>query len=913
VAIAPIDDSMKFVEGGTGWAVAMAQANNKEINVFNLKDNSWYKWNGNTFVKSSVPTLSKNFAGIGSRQDKGKMTPESIQAIRDVYENTFNATTQPSTNVEPKGEKFKDGVYINQEGLSPAEELELFELIRPVLEQQAVKSNTGTNAPKMAGLGLNWDYLNGVTKRRDNGFEKVNIPDPLRKNSTYGWFTSSSTGQKLGSISKRMVELMTKATGIDVSDYDGSIINIYNSDSFIGNHPDIDESKTAEKYPVVVVNIGGPGNIILGTNRITDNKNLKSGAGYVFGVGGKNRTIPHSTYASPIKGTLPSITTQMDGETLKAGSYRISVTMRRVMPLEQGMPEAPKIISEKPKILVPQRTIIRKAKAKEIKDPKFVATGVFIKDDKIYTDLNRLNNIYVSLEDNIDTTKNIGGVSIKYPPKKAFRSFTEFVNYSLEKENLRYVLGKQEAKEIAIRMAASVGNRKRKFDDKKFTLKREYNASDEKVISQLLQTGGIEVTNEYGLLDLVDNTTGEVVLSNYKRGPRNYIKEYEVEPFNIISDAVETYLMDTALKNINNVYSYTQHSGLDYPTQLLDIINQYPELTTNYLLPSLFSPRKIKNSRNIQLVINQNDLDPRMISLLHEQYKELADETKVKVADKEANKYISKLFQQLSTYSLLTEGFSKQKTSNLSEIIGQEDLLEIGSFNNINRYVSDKLSKKLDFNGKSRSTNFLNDFSKKFFRNRLGLTLDNNGDWKYSKSGISNTKEYLIEDYVAKPTVPENIDNVKYLKKFSDNYYIINVNGIAADSSSSPDKSFKSKTLIDYANMFSDVTFIFDKATMKTLGLTNLKADNIKVVNSPEALESLDIQGPIALPSNGLDKTFNTVITEKFGIFNLQKGIMDNASLGDIINSDSLLVTTDIVNLIRAKAQRVLDELNNSC
>lgn len=122
VAIAPIDESMKFVEGGTGWAVAMAQANNKEIHVYNLKDNSWYKWNGKTFVKSSVPTLAKDFAGIGSRQDKGKMTPESIQAIRDVYENTFGkpeakkSTQAPISNeftiadtLTPIEQNFKDG------------------------------------------------------------------------------------------------------------------------------------------------------------------------------------------------------------------------------------------------------------------------------------------------------------------------------------------------------------------------------------------------------------------------------------------------------------------------------------------------------------------------------------------------------------------------------------------------------------------------------------------------------------------------------------------------------------------------------------------------------------------------------------------------------------------------------------
>lgn len=97
VAIAPIDSSMSFVEGGTGWAVAMAQANNKDIHVFNLNNNSWYTWNGNVFVESSVPILAKNFAGIGSRQD-GKMTPESVQAIRDVYSNTFNMLALSTTN-----------------------------------------------------------------------------------------------------------------------------------------------------------------------------------------------------------------------------------------------------------------------------------------------------------------------------------------------------------------------------------------------------------------------------------------------------------------------------------------------------------------------------------------------------------------------------------------------------------------------------------------------------------------------------------------------------------------------------------------------------------------------------------------------------------------------------------------------
>ncbi len=88
IAIAPISDDMTYVEGGTGWAVAMGQTNQKEIHVFNLKNNNWYIWNGKVFSPSSTPILKSNFAGIGSRQAAGLMTDESISAIRDVYEKT---------------------------------------------------------------------------------------------------------------------------------------------------------------------------------------------------------------------------------------------------------------------------------------------------------------------------------------------------------------------------------------------------------------------------------------------------------------------------------------------------------------------------------------------------------------------------------------------------------------------------------------------------------------------------------------------------------------------------------------------------------------------------------------------------------------------------------------------------------
>lgn len=89
------------VDGGTGYAVEMAIAIGKTVYVFDTKSNEWYKWNGIDFVKSDIPVLDKNFAGIGSRQNNGVMTKESIQAIRNVYEKTFNiATVSESTTTE---------------------------------------------------------------------------------------------------------------------------------------------------------------------------------------------------------------------------------------------------------------------------------------------------------------------------------------------------------------------------------------------------------------------------------------------------------------------------------------------------------------------------------------------------------------------------------------------------------------------------------------------------------------------------------------------------------------------------------------------------------------------------------------------------------------------------------------------
>lgn len=90
-----------IVEGGTGYAVASGILLNKPVYVFNQDskygyETGWYKWDAtkNNFVKTDIPNLTKNYAGIGSHTYETKI---GKQAIRDVYAKTFAKPTTQAT------------------------------------------------------------------------------------------------------------------------------------------------------------------------------------------------------------------------------------------------------------------------------------------------------------------------------------------------------------------------------------------------------------------------------------------------------------------------------------------------------------------------------------------------------------------------------------------------------------------------------------------------------------------------------------------------------------------------------------------------------------------------------------------------------------------------------------------------
>jgi alkylated DNA repair dioxygenase AlkB len=77
-------------DGGTGYALARGILSNKPVYVYNQSNSQgvetgWYKWENGNFVATAVPVLTKNFAGVGTRE----LNAEGKQAIKEVYAKTF--------------------------------------------------------------------------------------------------------------------------------------------------------------------------------------------------------------------------------------------------------------------------------------------------------------------------------------------------------------------------------------------------------------------------------------------------------------------------------------------------------------------------------------------------------------------------------------------------------------------------------------------------------------------------------------------------------------------------------------------------------------------------------------------------------------------------------------------------------
>lgn len=247
-------------------------------------------------------------------------------------------------------------------------------LIQPQIAAQGYKENKGGNANLMFQFGLRWARVDLNARplkiaapdaaQRDKEIARLEATNlKVSDKFVYAYHELDHKGNALPALSnlQPIINEIQNATGIDLSNYDAMIGNIYLPGQRIQTHRDITESISARKYPVVVYTLGAGNAINVYENAehpgltsfASDIKRTiptKNGTIYTFGLDGKGRfELAHDTPAAIAKNAnMPAITLP-DGTVIT--DYTITLTFRRAQDLTEGMPTAPERSLEKRKEL----------------------------------------------------------------------------------------------------------------------------------------------------------------------------------------------------------------------------------------------------------------------------------------------------------------------------------------------------------------------------------------------------------------------------------------------------------------------------------------------------------------------------------------------------------------------------------
>ena len=245
------------------------------------------------------------------------------------------------------------GVVVSETAPSESKTKDFINLIQPQIKAQAYQENKTGN--KMFMYGLRWTRKSKASKPLNNkSYANKGLPiTDAKATDGYVYDTVDQNGNALAPVSdlKPIIAEIEKSLGIDMSNYDAVIGNIYLPGQRIQTHRDTTESLSARNYPVVVYTIGA-GNAI---NIYEDEKNpgsdsfaynkktsipTKNGTIYTFGMNGKGRfELGHDTpHAIKKTDTLEPIT-MPNGDVIR--DYTITLTFRRAADLTPGMPTTP--------------------------------------------------------------------------------------------------------------------------------------------------------------------------------------------------------------------------------------------------------------------------------------------------------------------------------------------------------------------------------------------------------------------------------------------------------------------------------------------------------------------------------------------------------------------------------------------
>lgn len=289
-----------------------------------------------------------------SEKQQLKNRAQSSTSVKQVV--TETAETNPElVNIEVKSADY--GVVQAETNPSKNKTKEFVELIKPQIQTQTYKENKGKNANEMFHYGLMWARTNKTAKP-----VKINAFD---KGVYYAYHELDQKGNQLPNLSQLqpIINEIQNSLGLDMSDYDSVIGNIYLDDQYVYPHKDTTESVTARNYPVIVYTIGNDTGLGIVDNNegkmtfanqydkqwlpnqdklkgYTNELKTKNGSIYTFGLDGKGRfELTHSTPMNNKKmQDYPPITLPNGKVVTK---YTITLTFRRAADLTAEMPITP--------------------------------------------------------------------------------------------------------------------------------------------------------------------------------------------------------------------------------------------------------------------------------------------------------------------------------------------------------------------------------------------------------------------------------------------------------------------------------------------------------------------------------------------------------------------------------------------
>jgi exodeoxyribonuclease-5 len=316
-------------------------------------------------------------------------------------------TTQP-TEVKVISEDY--GVVQAETNPTKSNTQQIIDLISPQIEKQAYKENVGGNANWQFSFGNMWSRVNlkakplvvdsfaGVSKTKAQ-IEKLKKEgkDVDKSKFIYDYHELDQNGNPLPSITdlQPLIDKIQSALGIDMSNYDSMLGNIYLDNQSIAPHRDTTEAKSAANYPVIVYTIGNDSGLGIWDDnkgkmtfqgaykedfqgrRPTNEITTTDGTVYTFGMDGKGRfALSHTTPLGNIKkNPFPPIKLS-DGRVIT--NYTITLTFRRAADLTPGMPTTPaKITTTQPATSVkPRIDLSREWKGDLESRPVYTPEGV---------------------------------------------------------------------------------------------------------------------------------------------------------------------------------------------------------------------------------------------------------------------------------------------------------------------------------------------------------------------------------------------------------------------------------------------------------------------------------------------------------------------------------------------------------